>query len=200
MIGMLKKIYRKLLGQESNDSVQKLLKTGNIKVGTGCNIDSLKVSGHQFVNGKENIIIGDECYLMCNIVLLNPNAKVKIGNRVFIAESIIYCYGEIEIQDDVMFSWDCTVIDTNAHSVTWAGRSNDVRDWLKGPQYKDWSNVQHGKIVIGQKSWIGFKSIITKNVTIAEGTVVGCGSVVTKSTEPFTVVGGNPAEFIKHTS
>jgi serine acetyltransferase len=33
-------------------------------------------------------------------------------------------------------------------------------------------------------------------VTIGEGAIVGAGSIVTKSVEPYTVVGGNPAHFL----
>ena len=34
-------------------------------------------------------------------------------------------------------------------------------------------------------------------VTIGEGAVVACGAVVTKDVEPWTMVGGIPAKFIK---
>ncbi len=33
-------------------------------------------------------------------------------------------------------------------------------------------------------------------VTIGEGALVAAGSIVTKSVEPYTVVGGNPARYI----
>ena len=33
-------------------------------------------------------------------------------------------------------------------------------------------------------------------VTIGEGALVAAGSVVTKSVDPYTVVGGNPAKYI----
>ena len=40
-------------------------------------------------------------------------------------------------------------------------------------------------------------SCLTGGVTVGEGAVVAAGSVVTKDVEPFTIVGGNPARFIK---
>ena len=52
-------------------------------------------------------------------------------------------------------------------------------------------------IHIGENAWVAGWSIILPGVTIGEGAVVGAGSVVTKDVEPWTVVGGNPARFIK---
>ena len=112
----------------------------------------------------------------------------------------IYCYEEIEIGDDIMFSWDITLLDTNAHSLEWKDRQHDVVNWKKGAAFKDWSVVQHEKVVVKSKAWIGFNSIVLKGVTIGEGAVVAAGSVVVKSVDDFTVVGGNPAQIIKKTS
>ncbi len=53
-----------------------------------------------------------------------------------------------------------------------------------------------GKIIIQDWAYIGAYSQIMPGVTIGEGSLVAAGSVVTKSVEPFTVVGGNPAKFI----
>ncbi len=52
-------------------------------------------------------------------------------------------------------------------------------------------------ISICANSWVAGWSIILPGVTIGEGAVVAAGSVVTKDVEPWTVVGGNPAKFIK---
>ena len=52
-------------------------------------------------------------------------------------------------------------------------------------------------IRVGDYAWIGGRSIILPGVVIGEGAIVGAGSVVTKSVEPYTIVGGNPAVFIK---
>lgn len=52
-------------------------------------------------------------------------------------------------------------------------------------------------ITICNGVWIGARAIILPGVTIGEGAIVAAGAVVTKDVEPWTVVGGNPAKFIK---
>jgi maltose O-acetyltransferase len=51
--------------------------------------------------------------------------------------------------------------------------------------------------VIENNVWIGARSIILPGIKIRTGAVVGAGSVVTKDVEAFSIVGGNPAKFIK---
>lgn len=46
-------------------------------------------------------------------------------------------------------------------------------------------------------SWIAAESFIHMGVTVGEGAVVGARSVVIKDVEPWSVVGGNPAKYIK---
>lgn len=52
-------------------------------------------------------------------------------------------------------------------------------------------------IVIGDYSWICADCFIKYGVRIGEGAIVGATSSVFKDVEPWTVVGGNPAKFIK---
>ena len=53
-------------------------------------------------------------------------------------------------------------------------------------------------IVIGDKCWIGMNSVILPGVVLGENTIVGAGSVVTKSfQEGHCVIAGNPAKLIK---
>lgn len=52
-------------------------------------------------------------------------------------------------------------------------------------------------VTIGHDVWIGHGVTITAGVTVGTGAVIGAGAVVTKDVEPYTVVGGVPAKFIK---
>ena len=54
-----------------------------------------------------------------------------------------------------------------------------------------------GEIKIGKYCWIGMNSTVLPNVKLGDFTVVGAGSVVTKSFEGYCVVAGNPAKVIK---
>lgn len=46
-------------------------------------------------------------------------------------------------------------------------------------------------------TWVAAKAVVLPGVTFHEGAVAGCSAVVTKDVPPWTVVGGNPAKFIK---
>ncbi len=51
---------------------------------------------------------------------------------------------------------------------------------------------------IGDEAFIFSNVLILPGVKIGKGAVVYAGSVVVKDVEPYTVVGGNPAKFIKN--
>lgn len=53
------------------------------------------------------------------------------------------------------------------------------------------------KTVIEDDVWVGYRSQIMAGVRIGKGAIVAAGSIVTKDVEPFTIVGGVPATFIK---
>lgn len=53
------------------------------------------------------------------------------------------------------------------------------------------------KVIIGDDVWIGARVTILSGCTIGSHSVIGAGSVVTKSVPEYAVVGGNPARIIK---
>jgi acetyltransferase-like isoleucine patch superfamily enzyme len=68
--------------------------------------------------------------------------------------------------------------------------------------FKNLSNYAYsaktkGDVIIGNDVWIGMDVLILSGVTIGDGAVVGAGSVVTKNVEPYAIVAGNPARFIR---
>ena len=52
-------------------------------------------------------------------------------------------------------------------------------------------------VAIGNDVWIGFGATILAGVTIGDGAIVAAGAVVVKDVEPYSIVGGVPAQIIK---
>ncbi|SER68623.1 maltose acetyltransferase domain-containing protein [Salisediminibacterium halotolerans] len=61
------------------------------------------------------------------------------------------------------------------------------------------SGQEFGKpVTIGDNVWIGGKAVINPGVTIGDEAVIASGAVVTKDVPPRTVVGGNPARWLRN--
>lgn len=54
-----------------------------------------------------------------------------------------------------------------------------------------------GDVIIGNDVWIGNNVTIMSGITIGDGAVIANNSHVVKNVEPYSLVGGNPAKFIK---
>lgn len=91
----------------------------------------------------------------------------------------LYCKDKITIGDSSVISQDAYIC-TASHDIM-----SPVMATLNKP------------ISIGSNVWIAAKAAVMPGASIADGTVVAACAVVAKSTEPWTVVGGNPAKFIK---
>ena len=58
--------------------------------------------------------------------------------------------------------------------------------------------IEYQSVMIGNNVWIGARVIILAGISLAPGTIVGAGAVVTKAVEePNCTIAGNPAQIIK---
>lgn len=153
-----------------------------------------KVRYSRISSGLSRLRIGDQTIFEGSIAADRAGAQVWIGDRTFIGQSGIIAADRITIGDDVLISWGCTIVDHNSHALRWPDRRDDVVEWYDGR--KDWSKVKIAPVIIENKVWIGFDAVILAGVTIGEGAVVGCRSVVTRDVEPYTVVAGTPARTV----
>jgi acetyltransferase-like isoleucine patch superfamily enzyme len=148
------------------------------------------------VHESSTINFGSNCLIEGILTTYTPISHITVGQNVFIGKnSIIGCANKIEIGNHVLISFDCVIQDSDTHSTDYLLRRNDTTDWLNG--IKNWKGIPTKPVKIGNDVWIGARSIILKGISIGDGAIIGAGSVVTKNVDPFTIVAGNPARFIK---
>lgn len=123
-----------------------------------------------------NISIGDYvCIFGSGTILSSVNSSITIGNFTAIGQNV-------SIQD-------------SDHRLDRASIYFMSRDMFAGDVSIDMSTK--GDIEIGEDVWVGSNSVILSGVKIGRGAVIAAGSIVTKDVAQYTIVGGNPAKFLK---
>lgn len=115
----------------------------------------------------------------CMISATNSNGVIKIGNKCSFSGISIWCFKEITIGNNVRCGANVLIMDGDAHQ-------DDPRAG------KDAS------IHIEDNVWIGTDVKILKGVTIGANTIIGAGSIVTKSIPPNVVAAGVPCKVIRN--
>lgn len=119
-------------------------------------------------------------------------SQIRIGERVIVRPNSMF-FGEtandlktsIIIEDDVMMGAGVQ-IHVNNHKF----ERTDI-PFIDQGYYPD------EQVTVKKGSWLGANSILLPGVTIGEYSVIGAGSVVTKSVPSGVVAVGNPAKIIK---
>ncbi len=106
--------------------------------------------------------------------------NLYMGKRVCIGPNVnIYNPASIKIGDKVTISQGSHLC-TATHDITSINKPLIVKP-----------------IAIGSFSWICAEVFVAPGINIGEGAVIGARAAVFKDVEQWTVVGGNPAKFIK---
>jgi len=112
---------------------------------------------------------------------LSHTYGISAGRNLMInAGAFLYGRGGLRFGDDVM-------IGPNAVIVSSQHRFDDPRVPMVYQGHKT------DFVDIGSDVWIGANAVILPGVTVADGTVISAGAVVTRDTEPYSIVGGVPA-------
>lgn len=141
------------------------------------------IQGNPIITNKGTFKIGDR-FSMANIqfkteLTCSEGAELIMGNDVFVNQgSNIYAAESVNIGNNVLIADSVIMHDTNFHLI-------------------DADGVIVKPIEIGNNVWIGNRSIILPGVTIGKNSVIGAGSVVTKSIPSDYLAAGNPAELKK---
>lgn len=118
-------------------------------------------------------------------VYVEPGAALTIGNNVGMSSTRLWIHESVRIGNNVKIGGCVLITDTDAHPMDYVVRRSSNEGTKSAP------------VVIEDDVWIGAHCIILKGVTIGARSVIGAGSVVTKSIPADCVAAGNPCRVIK---
>lgn len=163
-----------------------------LQVKFGCMISFKAIIRFEHIN---DIFIANSVSICANTVIYCTNennkngntSKLIIGENTYIGEmnNIRCAGGKIVIGNKCLISQNVNIIGSNYT--------------LNREEYimqQTWDDSKTG-VVIEDDVWVGCGSTILPGVKIGKGAIVAAGSIVTKNIESYTIVGGNPAKFLR---
>ncbi len=114
-------------------------------------------------------------------------SRIAVGNGTFINNNFcaISEHSEIEIGENCRIGCNVEIYDSDFHGVESNMRNLSLKEWSR-------------PVKIGNNVFIGSNVKILKGVLIGDGAVIALGSVVTSNVSSYSIVGGNPAVFIRN--
>ena len=115
----------------------------------------------------------------------NLESEISIGDNVSINNAFsAVAFSKITIQNNVLIGVNCSLIDNDGHNLEGDKRNSD--------------DVKTEAILIEENVFLGDDVTILKGVTIGRNSVIGNGSIVTKSIPENSIAAGNPARVIRN--
>ncbi len=114
-------------------------------------------------------------------IILQPNARLSIGNQTYLNGASVDCSKEITIGEYCAIADGVRIMDNSYHPIT----IGDITKSAIAPVH------------IGNHVWIATNAMILPGVTIYDGAIVAAGAVVTHDVPAGCLVAGIPAKVIK---
>lgn len=189
------RVKRYLLSKISTGMNKIIMTLSSIKYGKG--FKSCGVVLFRNYAGKGGIVIGNNVSMNSGVtaspfngfdktrIVAGKCGHIIIHDGVSMSNVGIFSDNLVEIGEGTNIGGGSRICDTDFHS-----SSPDDR-------YNGNKNVPTKPVHIGKRVFIGGHCYILKGVTIGDESVIGGGSVVTKTIPAREIWAGNPAKFIK---
>ncbi|MCR4666576.1 MAG: acyltransferase [Desulfovibrio sp.] len=146
---------------------------------------SVRFSTRLTLSHCRNISLGPQVRIGTGVFLTACNGSIILGERVALSPNV-----HISADDGEIVLGACTAVGPGtvlrAANHAFALRNIPIMD----------QGHTRGRIVIEEDVWIGANCVLTPDVHIGKGAIVGAGAVVTRDVPPYSIVAGVPATVI----
>lgn len=145
----------------------------------------VRLVGRPRIGNQGSIVIGERVLIHSTIVPIElataRGGRIEIGERTFVNYGVsISAHQLVRIGKRCLLGTYVMILDNDWH---------DLIDRSITPPSRP--------VILQDNVWLGNRVIVLPGVTIGHDSVVGAGSVVTKSIPPRSVAVGNPARVVR---
>jgi acetyltransferase-like isoleucine patch superfamily enzyme len=191
-IGVSVRVYERLhfngaghivVGDECKINVLDVSATGDVTVGT-----RVRVRSRLQIGGEGRVVIGDRCEFESSpagtvINAVGTAVVVRIGEGCGVNGLDVYAADDVTIGNRCMVG-ECTMVTTDFHST-------DRDRWSREARPK------RGPITVGTNVWLANRTVITKNVSIGDNSVVSIGTIVREDVPANVIVSSHEQRIVK---
>jgi acetyltransferase-like isoleucine patch superfamily enzyme len=134
---------------------------------------------HYLYRNIYKVELPKDSIIYSHCILIEP-WRIKLGHH-----SVVGDHARLDARSGIIIGNN---VDVSAETTIWT-----LEHDIESPIF----DSSGGPVTIGDWAYIGSRVTILPGVTIGEGAVVASGAVVTKDVDPWTMVGGVPARFIR---
>jgi acetyltransferase-like isoleucine patch superfamily enzyme len=151
----------------------------------------------------ETIEFAEGCFVSPDAQLFaEPGRLIRVGRKSCIAAHA-FLHGPITLGENVSVNHRCSLdggavgLKIGNNTRIGPGTALYAFDHRMEPEhFVCEQSVRSAGIVVGEDVWIGANCSVTDGVHLGDHCVVGMGAVVTRSVDPWDIVGGSPAKKI----
>jgi acetyltransferase-like isoleucine patch superfamily enzyme len=180
------RIFRDGLKAARDFAMQIIARSFQIKRSRGDSIAlsaRLDLCSSLFKAPRYTIILGERANVQSRSVLNVYNGDIRLGAAAGIGIGTVVV-GPVDVGTETAIAQHCFISGANHHY-------EDVGRPCRS------QGMSVAKVTIGDGAWIGSNCVILPGVEIGSHTVIGAGSVVTRSIPAYCVAVGNPARIVK---
>jgi acetyltransferase-like isoleucine patch superfamily enzyme len=129
---------------------------------------------------------------------VGPAGQVVVGPYTCLNATTVVCNDRVVIGAHCFLAWGVVLTDSwPGPGVPLAARRAALRAAAADPR-RHFPRVSTPRpIVLGDNVWVGFDSVILPGVSLGQGCVVGCKTVVAADIPPYAVVVGTPPRVVR---
>jgi len=152
-----------------------------LKVGYMTKLNNVEFGKYNWTSKNvvlDNVQLGDFSYISDNSIIL----ETTIGKFCSIGPNVLTAPGKHPTRKFV-----------STHPALFSNPDYCKKNFFKEDHHNPYRHVE-----IGNDVWICANAVIADGVRIGDGAIIGANSVITSDIEPYSIVGGVPAKFIRY--